>query len=177
MWNLLQTNDDHGKKPIDERRPWANSLLRYMKQDAISVAGMWEFLKSAPLFNPYKNAFSTVMVPATGYFETASPHQTVQQIESLLLHGDSLKLQRKQKQQSTLPRMRRGFPYKQTKRRLTLNPGITISSNSKFDDASAGATKVQMAKHKLRGALPNLPSDASFFLQLLLETRDQRNEL
>jgi hypothetical protein len=76
-WHLLQTNDDLEHPPKDFRRPIANLLLGHMKQENSTVDHLFQFMHSPPLFHP-GTVFTTVMVPATGYFRTILPQDSPQ---------------------------------------------------------------------------------------------------
>jgi hypothetical protein len=72
-WHLLQTNDDLNGPARDARRPTANYMLSEKTQDIISEDHLMEFMQSAPLATPFGTSYSTVMVPATGYYKTSLP--------------------------------------------------------------------------------------------------------
>lgn len=71
-WHLVQTNDDLLGQAADQRRPLANSLLRITNQNEASTDAMMQFMHTTYLFNEL-TVFSTVMVPATGFFQTRLP--------------------------------------------------------------------------------------------------------
>jgi len=71
-WHLVQTNDDQLGIPLDSRRPVANYELSQVTQKIISEPNLLQFMHTPPLFNP-QTVFTTVMVPASGYFKTLLP--------------------------------------------------------------------------------------------------------
>jgi len=74
-WHLVQTNDDINGYPADSRRPTANYLLESTSRDiTTSDISMFEFLHTTPVFND-GTLFSTVMVPASGLYETVLPDE------------------------------------------------------------------------------------------------------
>jgi len=73
-WHLVQTNDDLLGAPADARRPLANDLLGLSQQKLGSTDSLMQFMHTSQLLNPY-TVYSTVMVPATGYFKTVLPNE------------------------------------------------------------------------------------------------------
>jgi hypothetical protein len=76
-WHLVQTNDDLLGLPLDARLPLANEMLNESKQEEGSVDHLMQFMHTTPLFIPL-TVFSTVMVPATGYFKVVLPSEPPQ---------------------------------------------------------------------------------------------------
>jgi hypothetical protein len=75
-WHIVQTNDDLDKMAYDHRRPLEERKLQKMDQDEVDVDHMWEHMHSFPLKDPFQ-VYTTVMVPATGYYETILPTDEV----------------------------------------------------------------------------------------------------
>merc|ERR1719326_2692194 len=73
-WHLVQTNDDLLHTPLDMRRPLANRLLKSMKQQNATTEHLFQFMHSLPLFQDPGTVFTSVMVPATGFFKTILPN-------------------------------------------------------------------------------------------------------
>jgi hypothetical protein len=73
-WHLVQTNDDLLGQAADQRRPLANSLLRITGQTEATTDNMMQFMHTTYLFNKL-TVYSTVMVPATGFFKTSLPNE------------------------------------------------------------------------------------------------------
>lgn len=74
-WHLVQTNEDLGADaltPWDPRRPMANLYLETAQQKVVSKEHLMKFLHTPFLFNK-ETVFSTVMIPATGYYKTTLP--------------------------------------------------------------------------------------------------------
>lgn len=75
-WHLVQTNDDLLKPALDPRRPFANYKLANMSQEFVSELHLLQFMHTVPMLNPL-TAFSTVMVPATGFYTSILPNDSV----------------------------------------------------------------------------------------------------
>lgn len=73
-WHLVQTNDDAMYPPLDDRRGLAELSLKSAKQSDVNEEFVMNFMrKDGILFNnmaEVPTAFTTVMVPATGYYKT-----------------------------------------------------------------------------------------------------------
>lgn len=87
-WYLVQTNDDLNKITSEIRRPLANQLLATSSQQAVSPANMEQFMHTSFLFNEL-TVYTTVMVPAIGYYKTLLPTDPpeIQNGESIMLAG------------------------------------------------------------------------------------------
>lgn len=82
-WHLVQTNDDLLQEALDVRRPLANQMLSAATQDIVSADHLLQFMHTSPLlWNA--TVFSTVMVPATGFFKTVLPDEPPGPIERSL---------------------------------------------------------------------------------------------
>jgi len=81
-WHLVQTNDDQLGTPLDSRRPVANYELSHMTQKMISEPNLLQFMHTPPLFAP-ATVFTTVMVPASGYFKTILPNDPPTALEGI----------------------------------------------------------------------------------------------
>lgn len=82
-WNLVQTNDDLLKEPLDPRRPLANMELAKIKQEFASPEHLLDFMHKLPLDNPL-TVFSTVMVPATGFYTSILHNESAPGATSIL---------------------------------------------------------------------------------------------
>jgi hypothetical protein len=96
QWYLVQTNDDLNKLSNEPRRPLANQLLASISPQEATYENMEQFMHTTFLFNP-QTVFTTVMVPATGYFKTILPSDppTVQNGERIMFSGGGEKLIKK----------------------------------------------------------------------------------
>lgn len=74
-WHLVQTNDDMTSMPADPRRPVANVMLKDMTQDIVNETNLMRFMHT-PILYDGETVFSTVMVPATGFFKTELPNES-----------------------------------------------------------------------------------------------------
>lgn len=83
-WHLVQTNDDLLNFPLDGRRPLADKLLNETSQTNCSTQSLMQFMHTTDLFNKM-TVFSTVMVPATGYFRVALPTEAPQVVVGMNL--------------------------------------------------------------------------------------------
>jgi len=80
-WYLVQTNDDILSDTQDPRRPMANYLLQGSTRDiSFSEENMMQFMHTTYLFNT-GTLFSSVMVPATGYYKTVLPDEAPEVID------------------------------------------------------------------------------------------------
>lgn len=68
-WHVVQTNDDQDKYPLDIRRPVAKLQMGQLERGQVSAANMASYTSLPPL-NNNGTVFTTVMVPATGHFQT-----------------------------------------------------------------------------------------------------------
>jgi len=68
-WFEVQTNDDHWKDPIDNRRDIANAGMKKVGQDNISFDTLYSVLKITPVYNE-ETAYTTLMCPKTGEMST-----------------------------------------------------------------------------------------------------------
>jgi len=73
-WHLVQTNDDITKFPMDPRRPVADAMLKGAKQEVVNEENLMQFMHTPILYNG-ETVFSTVMVPASGYYKTTLPDE------------------------------------------------------------------------------------------------------
>lgn len=88
-WHMVQTNDDLLRLPLDGRRPLADKLLNETRQANGSTDSLMQFMHTTDLFNEM-TVFSTVMVPATGYFQVALPTEAPKVVVGTnLLHKSS----------------------------------------------------------------------------------------
>lgn len=72
-WHLVQTNDDLLSPPKDDRRPTAEFLMSTQTQQvATEPENMKQLLHTPSLLNQ-ATVFTTVMIPATGYYQTSLP--------------------------------------------------------------------------------------------------------
>jgi hypothetical protein len=94
-WHLLQTNDDITGESADVRRPLANSMLGKATQEIISGQHLMEFMHTSPL-KWDGTVFTTVMVPAFNYYNTALPNELPGPIDEKLFtkKGSFLQLHR-----------------------------------------------------------------------------------
>jgi len=90
-WYVVQTNDDLKSSPRDLRRPVASANLALAKQDMISPEHMMAFMHTPPLFH-HVTVFSTVMVPATGYYSIKLPKDAPGPIDPKVLGRSALLL-------------------------------------------------------------------------------------
>merc|ERR1712125_297044 len=58
----------------DPRRPVANAMLKGASQEVVSESNLMQFMHTPILYNG-GTVFSTVMVPAYGYYKTALPDE------------------------------------------------------------------------------------------------------
>lgn len=75
-WYMVQTNDDLLSAAKDDRRPLATRLLQGSSRAITKDEGnMMKFMHTTKLLND-DTIFTTVMVPATGYYKTALPNES-----------------------------------------------------------------------------------------------------
>jgi len=87
-WHLVQTNDDLLQESTDVRRPLANKMLSGATQDIISDQHLLQFMHTSPLIWN-ETVFSTVMVPATGFYKTVLPDEPPGPVSSELFTNAS----------------------------------------------------------------------------------------
>jgi len=75
-WNIVQTNDDLNKKPLDTRRPLEE--LRLARSTRAQVSPEWVFgeMTGRALYN-YLTVYTNVYVPATGYVKVAAHPENI----------------------------------------------------------------------------------------------------
>jgi N-acylethanolamine-hydrolysing acid amidase len=86
-WSMVQTNDDLLSPAKDDRRPLATRLLQGVSRESTKDEGnMMRFMHTTKLLND-DTIFSTVMVPATGYFKTALPNEAPAKRDGAMISG------------------------------------------------------------------------------------------
>mmetsp|Transcript_10511 Transcript_10511/g.33227 ORF Transcript_10511/g.33227 Transcript_10511/m.33227 type:complete len:415 (+) Transcript_10511:53-1297(+) len=68
-WNIVQTNDDLNKEPLDQRRPLEEVRLAASVQAQVSPAWVLGEMTGPALDNP-TTVYTSVFVPASGFHET-----------------------------------------------------------------------------------------------------------
>jgi len=68
-WHLVQTNDDHFKDALDQRRPDEELRLTSARQGSVGTEWMWSEMLGSALYRN-ETVYTTVYVPKTGYHKT-----------------------------------------------------------------------------------------------------------